>query len=140
MKSDRKTGISMKRSKVIVHMYVSIDGKIDGEYGSSISSQYYSDELFKLSNADANGRETIQMYATPANAQIDLSKYPADKIEYEDWLPDIKSQTWSVSFDRKGKCNWTQNYFEYNGYKMHAIEIVTKQASKNYLADRKSVV
>ncbi len=134
MKSDRKTGIRMKRSKVIVHMYVSIDGKIDGEYGSSISSQYYSDELFELSNADANGRETIQMYATPANAQIDLSKYPADKIEYEDWLPDIKSQTWSVSFDRKGKCNWTQNYFEYNGYKMRAIEIVTKQASKNYLA------
>lgn len=52
MKSDRKTGIPMKRSKVIVHMYVSIDGKIDGEYGSSISSQYYSDELFELSNAD----------------------------------------------------------------------------------------
>lgn len=94
MKSDRKTGIPMKRSKVIVHMYVSIDGKIDGEYGSSISSQYYSNELFELSNADANGRETIQMYATPANAQIDLSKYAADKIEYEDWLPDIKSQTW----------------------------------------------
>ncbi|RMC48564.1 deaminase [Lactobacillus sp. ESL0263] len=129
----------MKRSKVIVHMYVSIDGKIDGEYGSNISSQYYSDELFKLSNADANGRETIQMYAAPDNSNIDLSKYPTDKIEYTDWLPDINSQTWSVSFDRKGKCNWTKNYFEYNGHKMHAVEIVTKQASKNYLAYLRSL-
>lgn len=134
-----KSDTLMKRSKVIVHMYVSIDGKIDGEYGSNISSQYYSDELFKLSNADANGRETIQMYAAPDNSNIDLSKYPTDKIEYTDWLPDINSQTWSVSFDRKGKCNWTKNYFEYNGHKMHAVEIVTKQASKNYLAYLRSL-
>lgn len=42
----------MDRSKVIVHMYVSIDGKIDGPYSSDISGKYYSDELFKLSNAD----------------------------------------------------------------------------------------
>lgn len=28
----------MNRSKVIVHMYVSIDGKIDGDYSSAISS------------------------------------------------------------------------------------------------------
>ena len=32
---------------------------------SAISSSYYNDELFKLSNADANGRTTIQMYAAP---------------------------------------------------------------------------
>lgn len=38
----------MNRSKVIVHMYVSIDGKIDGDYSSAISSSYYNDELFKL--------------------------------------------------------------------------------------------
>ncbi|MCX0278469.1 dihydrofolate reductase family protein [Bombilactobacillus mellis] len=122
----------MNRSKIIVHMYVSIDGKIDGPYGSGISSSYYSDELFQMSNADANGRKTIQMYA--AKSYPDLAAFAQNKIEYTDWLPDIKSNTWSVSFDRRGQCGWTQNYFEYNGHKMHAIEVVTKQASRAYLA------
>lgn len=122
----------MQRAKVIVHMYVSIDGKIDGPYSSDISGSYYSDELFKLSNADGNGRETIQMYAAPGHP--DLSKYDVSQIDYSDWLPDISSDTWSVAFDRKGKDGWTKNYFAYNGHQMHAIEIVTKQAAKNYLA------
>lgn len=51
----------MNRSKVIVHMYVSIDGKIDGSYGSTISGSYYSDELFRLSNADANQFKCMQL-------------------------------------------------------------------------------
>lgn len=122
----------MKRSKVIVHMYVSIDGKIDGPYSSPVSGQYYSDELFRLSNADANGRKTIEMYAAPG--KVDLSKYDDSKIEYEDWVPEIHSETWSISFDRKGKCGWEKDYFEYNGHKMHAVEVVTKQAPKAYLA------
>lgn len=122
----------MDRAKVIVHMYVSIDGKIDGPYASDFSSRYYSDELFKLSNADGNGRETIQLYTAPGHP--DLSKYDASRIDYTDWLPDINSATWSVAFDRKGKDGWTKNYFEYNGHKMHAIEVVTRQAQKEYLA------
>lgn len=46
----------MDRAKVIVHMYVSIDSKIDGPRASAISSAYYSDELFQLSSADGTGR------------------------------------------------------------------------------------
>ena len=69
----------MNRSKIIVHMYVSIDGKIDGPYGSGISSSYYSDELFQMSNADANGRKTIQMYA--AKSYPDLAAFAPNKIE-----------------------------------------------------------
>lgn len=57
-------------------MYISIDGKIDGPGASNISSAYYSDELFRLSNADGNGRKTIAMYAAPG--KVDLSKYSAD--------------------------------------------------------------
>lgn len=122
----------MQRAKVIVHMYVSIDGKIDGKYNSPESSKYYNDELFELSNADGNGRRTIQMYAAPA--EIDLTQYSADGIKYVDWLPEINSDTWSVAFDRKGKCGWEQNYFLYNQHKMRAIEVVTRQAPKEYLA------
>lgn len=128
---------NLERSKVVVHMYVSIDGKIDGPHGSKISSQYYSDELFKFSNADANGRETIQMYAAKGN--LDLTKYSTDGIDYSDWIPVNESETWSLSFDRKGVCAWERNYFEYNGKKMRAIEILTKQASKEYLSFLRSM-
>lgn len=127
----------MERAKVIVHMYVSIDGKIDGPRASDISSAYYSDELFRLSNADGNGRKTIAMYAAPG--KVDLSKYSADGIEYEDWIPNIKSETWSIAFDRKGTCGWEKDYFEYNGHKMHAVEILTRQAPKEYLAFLRSM-
>ena len=127
----------MDRSKVVVHMYVSIDGKIDGRYGSNPSGQYYSDELFVMSNADANGRKTISMYAAPG--EVDLSDYSAEGIEYEDWIPEIESETWSVAFDRKGRCGWDRDYFEYNGHRMHAIEVLTKQAPREYLAFLKTM-
>lgn len=127
----------MERAKVIVHMYVSLDGKIDGPRGSEISSAYYSDELFRLSNADGNGRKTIAMYAAPG--KVDLSKYSAAGIEYKDWIPDIQSDTWSVAFDRKGTDGWEKNYFQYNGHKMHAVEVLTKQAPKEYLAFLRSM-
>lgn len=127
----------MKRAKVIVHMYVSIDGKIDGPRASDFSSAYYSYELFRLSNADGNGRKTIAMYAAPG--KVDLTKYSADGIKYEDWIPDIQSETWSIAFDRKGTCGWEKDYFEYNGHKMHAVEILTKQAPKEYLAFLRSM-
>lgn len=130
-------GNSMNRAKVIVHMYVSIDGKIDGAYGSSESGAYYSDELFRLSNADGNGRQTIQMYAAPA--QLDLSQYSDEGIDYQDFIPDIEADTWSISFDRKGICGWEKNYFSYNGHNMRAVEVVTKQASLKYLAFLRSM-
>ncbi|WP_270261894.1 dihydrofolate reductase family protein [Lactobacillus panisapium] len=127
----------MQRAKVVVHMYVTIDGKIDGKTESPESGQYYSDELFVLSNADGNGRRTIQMYAAPDT--INLTKYSPEGIDDQDWLPDIKSDTWSVAFDRKGKCGWNQNYFLYNQHCMHAIEVVTRQAKKEYLAFLRSL-
>lgn len=127
----------MERSKVIVHMYVSIDGKIDGPHGSEFSGAYYADELFNLSNADGNGCKTISMYA--AQGELDLTCFDGNDLSYTDWIPEVDSETWSVAFDRKGRCAWQTNYFEYNGHRMHAIEIVTKQAPKAYLAFLRSM-
>lgn len=128
--------IFLDRAKVIVHMHTSIDGKIDGIYGNQeggrVSGAFYSEELFRLSNTNANGSTTVRMYAAKGNP--DLSKFETVGIDYSDWIPDIKSETWDVSFDRKGKMGWETNYFEYGGHKNRAIEVVTEQASKSYLA------
>lgn len=132
----------MDRAKVIVHMHTSIDGKIDGEYGrqagDKISGAFYSAELFRLSNANANGATTVKMYA--AKGQPQLSKFVTTGINYEDWVPVVQSETWDVSFDRKGTAGWQTNYFDYGGKRSHAIEVVTKQASKQYLAFLQSMV
>ena len=95
----------MERAKVIVHMYESIDGKIDGDWdglpGDKASGDYYDDLLFKISNTNANGSNTIVMYAAPGHP--DLSQYDPTGIDYQDWVPaDISSATWDVSFDRRG--------------------------------------
>ena len=122
-------------------MYTSIDGKIDGDWmdlpGREISGQYYDDVLFQLGNANANGSNTIVMYA--AKGHPNLSQYKTDGIEYEDWIPSIKSETWYVSFDRQGRAGWERNYFEYSGKKSRTIEVVTKLASKEYLAFLRSM-
>ena len=96
----------MDRAKVIIHMYMSIDGKIDGDWdglpGDKISGDYYDDQLFRLGSANANGSNTIVMYA--AKGHPDLSKYDGQKIEYRDWVPSgIKAITWDVSYDRRGR-------------------------------------
>lgn len=79
----------MERAKVIVHMYESIDGKIDGDWdglpGDKASGDYYDDLLFKISNTNANGSNTIVMYAAPGHP--DLSQYDPTGIDYQDWVP-----------------------------------------------------
>ena len=131
----------MDRAKVIIHMYTSIDGKIDGDWmdlpGCKISGDYYDNILFQMGNANANGSNTVVMYA--ATGQPDISQFKVDGIEYEDWIPSIKSEKWYVSFDRKGRAGWERNYFEYSGKKSRAIEVVTKLASKRYLAFLRSM-
>lgn len=92
----------MDRSKVICHMYLSIDGKIDGNYmdeaGCDISGQYYDKTIWEMGNANANGRTTAEMYF--ANENIDYSKYDTHEIDYSDNV--IKSDYYWVIFDRKG--------------------------------------
>lgn len=131
----------MDRAKVIVHMYISIDGKIDGEYdgqdGDKVSSDFYDDQMYRLSNAGANGATTVKMYA--AKGHPDLTKYSAADIDYNDWVPAIKSNLWDISFDRHGTAGWETNYFEYDGKKSRVIEVVTKQAAKEYLAFLRSM-
>lgn len=132
----------MERAKVIVHIYESIDGKIDGAWdglpGDKASGDYYDDILFKLSNTNANGSNTIVMYAAPGHP--DLSKYDPTGIDYTDWVPaNIHSATWDVSLDRRGRAGWEKNHFDYAGKKSRAIEVVTRLASRHYLAFLRSM-
>lgn len=129
----------MDRSKVICHMYLSIDGKIDGHYmdesGYDISGKYYDKTIWKMGNANANGRTTAEMYF--AHEKIDYSKYDTHQIDYSDNV--IKSDYYWVVFDRKGKCNWNVNKVNYGGKTALVVEVLTKQVTKSYLAHLKDI-
>lgn len=131
----------MERASVTIFMYTSIDGKIDGDWdglpGDRPSGDYYDDQLFKLSNNNANGINTIAMYAATGN--LDLSQYNGTELTYQDWVPDVQATTWDISYDRKGRAAWERNYFDYAGYQSRTIEVVTKRASKDYLAFLRSM-
>lgn len=57
----------MDRTEVIVHMYVSIDGRIDGRYmeeeGCDASGNYCDEEIFRMADANGSGANTTAMYA-----------------------------------------------------------------------------
>ncbi|WP_295730443.1 dihydrofolate reductase family protein [uncultured Limosilactobacillus sp.] len=132
----------MERAKVIVHMYVSIDGKIDGDFDgqpvAKASGDFYSQRLFQFSPANANGITTTNMYA--AKGKLDLSQFDGSNLTYEDWVPaDSHSETYDVCFDRHGKAGWEHNYFDYGGHKSRTIEVLTEQASNDYLAFLRSM-
>lgn len=129
----------MERSKVICHMYVSIDGKIDGRYmdedDRSDSGEFYDVAIWEMGNANANGRNTAEMYF--AHEDIDYSKYDTAGIEYEDHV--IRSDYYWVIFDRRGSCNWGVNEVEYGGKTAKVVMVLTKQVKKEYLAHLRSL-
>lgn len=124
----------MERSKVICHMYLSIDGKIDGKYmdehGCDISGEFYDRQIWEMGNANANGRVTAEMYF--AHENIDYSKYDVSNVNYNDNV--IKSDYYWVVLDRKGTCNWDTNKVTYGGKTALVTMILTKKVKKEYLA------
>lgn len=124
----------MDRTKIICHMYLSIDGKIDGNYmdedGCNISGEYYDNMIWKKGNANGSGRVTAEMYF--AHENIDYKKYDISKIDYNDHI--IKSDYYWVVFDRKGKCNWSTNKVHYASKDALVVEVLTKKAPKSFLA------
>lgn len=129
----------MNRSKVICHMYVSIDGKIDGEYmdehGCDISGAYYDNAIWEMGTANGNGRATAEMYF--ANKDTDYTKYDISNIDYQDHI--IKSDYYWVIFDRNGKCNWNTNKVTYGGKTALVLMVLTKKVPKSYLAHLKAL-
>lgn len=129
----------MNRCKVICHMYISIDGKIDGQYmdesGCDISGEYYDEMIWKMGNADGSGRATAEMYF--AHENIDYSKYKTSCIDYIDNV--IKADYYWVVFDRTGKCNWNRNYVNYGNKTAQVLMVLTKKVKREYIAYLKDI-
>ncbi len=130
----------MNRPYTILHMLVSIDNKITGDYMNTDIAQNLCEEYYRINReyrADAFccGRITMEGSFT-ASYHPDLSKYENIIIKPGDYIATIASY-YAISIDPHGRVGWKSSFIkdEDPGYdNAHIIEVVTNQASKQYLA------
>lgn len=131
----------MNRCKVISHMYVSIDGKIDGDYmdeqGCDISGKYYDDIIFQLGDSMAGGRVTNVMYH--AHENVDFEKFKDVEVDDKDYVVKDINNHYHFCFDRNGKSNWKSARYIYGGVEMQNVSVLSKNVKKEYLAFLRSI-
>ena len=133
----------MNRPYVICHMVTSIDGKVTGDFLSRPECEKATDIYYEL-NREYNkngasgficGRVTMESSFT-GGWYSDLTKH--EPIENkDDFITDILSGFYAVSFDPKGKLGWKSNKIidEDPGYGgAQIIEVLTEQVDGRYLA------
>ena len=132
----------MNRPYIICHMVTSIDGKVTGDFLSRPECEKATDIYYELNRKYSKngasgficGRVTMESSFT-GGWYPDLTKY--DPIENkDDFIPDILSGFYAVSFDPKGKLGWKSNKIidEDPGYgNAQIIEVLTEQVDGRYL-------
>lgn len=119
---------------VICHMYISIDGKIDGAYmdesGCDISGAFYDDVIFEMGSSMAGGRVTSQLYK--AKGKNVLDNFENEVVPEGDFI--IPAKHYQFCFDRMGKCFYDDPWYCYGGEKMQIVEVVSSACDKRYLA------
>lgn len=123
----------MERTKVICHMFTSIDGKIQNDFHDHPDTRYawkvYEGRNYTYGQAIGIGRSTIDSGKHP-----DLKKYKGAATKRTDKI--IRDTcTYGVIFDRRGLMYWEGMYQEYEDIpKRRILEVLTEQVSLEYLA------
>ena len=124
-------------------MVTSIDGKVSGDFLSHPESEKATDIYYELNreynrngaNGFICGRVTMESSFT-GGWYPDLTKYEPVENK-DDFVPDILSGFYAVSFDPKGKLGWKSNKIidEDPGYDdAQIIEVLSEQVDGRYLA------
>ncbi len=136
----------MKSYRVICHMAMSLDGKIDGNYLGATGFEYFSKEYENIHEkynpkAWICGRVTFEKDITYGK-QIDLSKYPDTFIPREDFIADTSATAYAIAIDPSGKLGWEQgtiaeDYEDRQGE--HIITVLSEIVSNQYLAHLRAI-
>ena len=130
----------MSKPYVILHMLVSIDGKITGEYmdlqvTNALTEEYYRINREYMADAYCCGRVTMEGSFT-GGVKPDLSKYIGNVVERNDYVAKLWDY-YAISIDPHGRLGWYgAEIKDYDpGYdNAHIIEILTEHVSDEYLA------
>ena len=125
---------------VILHMLISIDGKITGDYMNTKTAEELCNEYYRINReykADGFLCGRITMEGSFTNWQKpDLAKYQGIKLPHEDCVQK-QHDYYAVSVDPHGKMGWygSEIMDEYPGYdNAHIIEVLTDDINDEYLA------
>ncbi len=130
----------MNRPYIILHMLVSIDGKITGDYMNTDTAGALCEEYYRINReykADAFACGRITMEGSFTNSvKPDLTPYKGVKIPHEDYIAK-KSKYYAVSIDPHGRLGWYASEIidQDPGYdKAHIVEVLTDEITDEYLA------
>lgn len=136
----------MEKPYIICHMTVSDDGKATGEFLNKPECQSTIEEYYRIhkefeADGFACGRITMEKSFTKG-WQPDLSAFAGAEMPAEDYVVWENAPFYAVAFDRKGSLGWQAAQIEDDdpGYNdAHIIEVVTEQASPEYLSYLRSI-
>ena len=128
----------MEKPFVVCHMFVSMDGKIDGAFMTSpaaVPARTAYGQLRDFYSCQATLYGTVTMYGGFADGL--LQEVPVSDAEYplEDWTAPHEEDSFIVSADPKGTLAWSKGYIQRPGRpRSHVIEVLTEQVPADYLS------
>ncbi len=135
----------MDRPRVICHMLMSLDGKIDGRYFSLPETRpgfkkYGELRTFYGCPATIYGTTTAaEGYADGYVYVSDLPERSAEQISRV-YVGDSGAENYIIAMDPEGTLKWSGKFVEKKGRpKAHVIEALTERASASYIAYLKSL-
>lgn len=131
--------LTVEKPYIILHMLVSIDGKITGDYMSTETAGALCEEYYRINReyrADAFvcGRITMEGSFTQG-VKPDLMQYKGLKMSHEDYVAK-QHKYYAVSIDPHGRLGWYGSEIkdEDPGYdNAHIIEVLTDDIQDEYL-------
>ena len=130
----------MNKPYIILHMLLSLDGKVTGDYmktqlADELCQEYYRINREYKADGFACGRITMEESFTHGK-KPNLTKFAGVKVSREDYVAKV-SNFYAVSIDPRGKLGWSSCDIvdEDPGYdKAHVIEVLTQSVSDEYIA------
>ena len=126
----------MEKPFLVCHMFVSMDGKIDGAFMSDPNAVPARTEYGKLrsfydSTATIYGTTTMKGFADGLVGALPA----AGEVSREDYVAPHEGEQYEVAVDPEGVLAWNTGYHDRAGRgRSHVIEALTQQVSDDYLA------
>lgn len=128
----------MEKPFVVCHMFVSMDGKIDGAFmghPAAVPARTEYGNLRGFYRCDATLYGAVTMAGGFADGWEPHIPHSPTRYPKEDWLAPNEVKNYILSVDPKGELAWSGAYIERKGRpKAHAVEVLTEQVSEDYLA------
>lgn len=132
----------MKKPRITLHIFTSVDGKITGEYAKAEACKPAA-KIFESLGFREDREDSYHfdgwIYGTGTALEFTKHALPELKKESEtvpegDYLINKGMDKYFIAFDRAGKLGWQENTTSYADQKAYVIEVLTEQVSNEYKA------